>query len=61
MRIPDSEDETLLAFAEPVGHDRDHARPAGRLKRSPEKLETESFKMIFAIVTNQTNISTGIL
>ena len=50
MRIPDSEDETLLAFAEPVGHDGHHARPAGRLKRSSEKLETESFKMIFKIL-----------
>ncbi len=39
MGVPDSEDEALLAFAEPVGDHRHDARPAGSLERAPEELD----------------------
>ena len=41
MRVPDAEDEPLLALPEPVGHHSHDTGPAGRLEGSSEKLESK--------------------
>ena len=45
MRVPQSEYEALLAFAEPVSNDRHNTRPAGRLNRATEKLKNGRFAL----------------